>query len=83
MFFQTEDVLLNIDGLQEAQNNLLKLSGLSSPISTSSDIGTALATRVYNHITGSLPQWTASVPSSSEVQPDIEISVRHMKASAR
>jgi len=83
IFSQTQDVMQNVDETQEAKNNLLEFSGLSSPTSPSSDVGTALATWVYNHITRSLSQWIASVPSSSGVQPDIQISVCHLKASAR
>lgn len=68
---------------EDAKKTLLEFSGLSSPASPSPNVGIALAMQVYNHITGALPQWTASDPSSSGMPPDIQVSVRHLKASAR
>lgn len=67
----------------DAQKDLLEFSGLSSPSSPSSNVGTALAMQVYNHITEFLLQWTVSNPSSSGMLPDIQVSICHLKASAR
>jgi len=81
---QISNLSSDIEQFVDAPFNLPAFNGASRPSSsTHSDNGTSLAIQVFNHISGSLPQWIAVDPNMLASSNTGEISIRTLRASAR
>lgn len=83
--FHPDSVHLHFDNQAISNTNphtLINSDSLSFP-HPNGDHGTSLAIRVFDHISGSLPQWLSTEPIPIDVPTIGDISMREIRASAR